>query len=352
MPGISVDVRDVVRADDVALRPRVIALARVGNGVAAGIQNAVSPVRAAAQAAADDPAVYGALRLARFDRREHFQIRIVEQIGAFLEPRDLAFGLDPTHLVHHGRAVDHRELRQLALDFLPVRGADIVLLEADALAPEPEAFQHLSELAVRRFGVGLVHLDALRPRVAPREAFGDLVEHDHRLTVAWPDHNDAAHRIGDVEMPRERSRIREARQVREVLSRARDDGRQPVAVHVLMQARDVRDDLGLRLGHGSPLRHPEPRRANVAGGHYSRGDSWGTLWAASSWSVGRRRSCGNAAARPPAHVAGRRPPYASLGAERLSANSLLARASTTRFQFASAVSVSSPSGRGSSSKLP
>src|SRR5262249_8867296 len=272
MPGISVDVRDVVRADDVALRPRVIALARVGNGVAAGIQNAVSPVRAAAQAAADDPAVYGALRLARFDRREHFQIRIVEQIGAFLEPRDLAFGLDPTHLVHHGRAVDHRELRQLALDFLPVRGADIVLLEADALAPEPEAFQHLSELAVRRFGVGLVHLDALRPRVAPREAFGDLVEHDHRLTVAWPDQHDAAHRIGDVEMPRERSRIREARQVREVLSRARDDGRQPVAVHVLMQARDVRDDLGLRLGHGSPLRHPEPRRANVAGGPYSRGD--------------------------------------------------------------------------------
>src|SRR5262249_17396494 len=45
----------------------------------------------------------------------------------------------------------------------------------------------------------------------------------------------------------ERARIREAGQVREVLARARDDGGEPMAVHVLMQARNVRDDL--RLGH-------------------------------------------------------------------------------------------------------
>ena len=35
------------------------------------------------------------------------------------------------------------------------------------------------------------------------------------------------------------SRIREAGQVREVLSGARDDGGEPVTVHVLMQAGDV-----------------------------------------------------------------------------------------------------------------
>src|SRR5690349_13450105 len=133
MARVAVDVCDVVRANDVALRPRAPALARVGNGVSAGIQNAVSPVRAAAQAAGDDPAVHGALGFPRPDRRKHFQVRVVEQVGAYLEPRDLAFRLDPAYLVHHGRAVDHRGLRQLALDLVPVRGADVVLLEADAL---------------------------------------------------------------------------------------------------------------------------------------------------------------------------------------------------------------------------
>src|SRR5207245_7861367 len=62
--GIAVHVGDVVGADDVALRPRIVALAGVGNEVAARVQDAVRPVGAAAQAAADDAAVDGALRLA------------------------------------------------------------------------------------------------------------------------------------------------------------------------------------------------------------------------------------------------------------------------------------------------
>src|SRR5881409_2573494 len=46
--------------------------------------------------------------------------------------------------------------------------------------------------------------------------------------------------------------IREPRQIGEVHPGARDDGGEPVTVHVLMQAGDVHDDLALRLRHGSP----------------------------------------------------------------------------------------------------
>src|SRR5205814_2865362 len=173
--GIAVHVGDVVGADDVARRPRVVALAGVGNEVAARVQDAVRPVGAPAQAAPDDAAVDGALRLSRLDGRKDLEVRIVEQVGALLEPRDLALGLHPAHLVHHRRAVHHGQLRQLALDFLPVRGAHVVLLEADALAAEPEALQHLRQPPVRRLGVRLVHLRALYPRIAAGQALGDLV---------------------------------------------------------------------------------------------------------------------------------------------------------------------------------
>src|SRR5205823_6381360 len=57
MTGVAVDVGHVVRADDIALRPRVVALAGIRNQIAARVEDAMSPVGAAAQAAADDPAV-------------------------------------------------------------------------------------------------------------------------------------------------------------------------------------------------------------------------------------------------------------------------------------------------------
>ena len=156
MAGIAVHVGHVLRADDIALRPRIVPLAGVGNGIATGIQDAVSPVGAPAQAAPDDAAVDGALRLAGLDGRKDLEVRIVEQVGALLEQRDLALRLHPAHLVHHRRAVHHGQLRQLALDFLPVRRAHVVLLEADALAAEPEALQHLRQPPVRRLGVRFV----------------------------------------------------------------------------------------------------------------------------------------------------------------------------------------------------
>src|SRR5437879_1768907 len=82
--GIAVHIGDVVGADDVALRPRVVALAGVGNEVAARVQDAVRPVGAPAQTAADDAAVDGALRLAGRDGRKDLEVGIVEQVGALL----------------------------------------------------------------------------------------------------------------------------------------------------------------------------------------------------------------------------------------------------------------------------
>src|SRR2546427_538243 len=82
--GVAVDVGDVVGADHVALFERVVALARVGNEVPAGIQDAVRPVGAAAQTAADEPAVHGALGLTWFDGGKDLEVRVVEEVGALL----------------------------------------------------------------------------------------------------------------------------------------------------------------------------------------------------------------------------------------------------------------------------
>src|SRR6266705_3569120 len=111
VPGVAVDVRDVVRAHDVALLPRVVALAGVRDQVPARVQDAVGPVGAAAQAAHDEPAVDGPLGFTGSNGGKDLEVRVVEEIGALLQQADLAFRLDPAHLVHHRGAVDHLHLR-------------------------------------------------------------------------------------------------------------------------------------------------------------------------------------------------------------------------------------------------
>jgi hypothetical protein len=106
---------------------------------------------------------------------------------------------------------------------------------------------------VRRLRIRVIDLDALDPRITAREPLGDLVEDDDRRAVARPDDQHAAHGVRQVEMPRERPWIGEPRQVGEVHSGARDDGGEPVTVHVLVQTGDVGDDLALRLRHGFPF---------------------------------------------------------------------------------------------------
>src|SRR5580704_12024534 len=147
--GVAVDVGYVVGPDPVARPPRVVALARVGNEVSARVQDAMRPVGAAPQAATDEPAVDGALRLTGLDAGKDLEVRIVEEVGALLQQTNLAFRLHPAHLVHHRRAIDHLQLRELALDLFPVPRAHVVLLEPDALAAEPETLQHLRQPVVR-----------------------------------------------------------------------------------------------------------------------------------------------------------------------------------------------------------
>src|SRR5207245_1974609 len=73
--GVAVDVGHVVGTDHVPRPPGVVALARVGNEVPAGVQDAVRPVGAAAQTAGDEPAVDGALRLTWRDAGKDLEVR-------------------------------------------------------------------------------------------------------------------------------------------------------------------------------------------------------------------------------------------------------------------------------------
>jgi hypothetical protein len=74
--------------------------------------------------------VHVALGLSGLDGRKDFQVDVVEEIGPAPEERDLGRCLDVPHLLHHGRAVDHLESGEAALDLLPVRDRHRVPLES------------------------------------------------------------------------------------------------------------------------------------------------------------------------------------------------------------------------------
>src|SRR5215475_3338739 len=67
---IAVEVGDVVGPYHVALEEELVALTRVGDGVAVRVEDPVRPVRPAPEAAPDEPAVDRPLRLAVLDGRE------------------------------------------------------------------------------------------------------------------------------------------------------------------------------------------------------------------------------------------------------------------------------------------
>src|SRR3954454_17580347 len=65
------------------------------------------------------------------DTRKYFGQHVVEEIGRPLLLGDLRWRLDPSHFIHDPRTIHHLELRQCALDLLPVRRAQAVLLKSD-----------------------------------------------------------------------------------------------------------------------------------------------------------------------------------------------------------------------------
>ena len=247
MPGISPVPHDIVVANDVAFTELEAALAAVHHRVAARIQYPVRPVRASEEAARDEAAVEIAFPLAGAHRRKHVEIHLVEDSGRLADPLDFARSLDPAHLLHHAGAVGDLRGGQRRLEDGPVRGADHRLLESDALAGETEIVQDPRRSFVDRLAVVVEDDNILDPRVSARAIDGKAIEHENRRLGARPDDQHAARRIGEIEMPREGSRVVEPREIREVRPRAQHHRRQPVPVHQRMQALNVRNvrDAGI-----------------------------------------------------------------------------------------------------------
>src|SRR5262245_39898718 len=82
---IAVVIRHVVIANDVAGLEDGIALPTIGDRIAAGVENAVHPLRPASYATLNQTAVHIPFRLTRAHCGEDFQISIIQDIGGFLQ---------------------------------------------------------------------------------------------------------------------------------------------------------------------------------------------------------------------------------------------------------------------------
>ena len=90
MARIPVDVGNVICPDDVTPPKDCVTLAGVRHQICAGVQDPMCPVRATPKAAVDHPAVDIALSLADADGGKDLEVRIVQQVGALLEQRNLS----------------------------------------------------------------------------------------------------------------------------------------------------------------------------------------------------------------------------------------------------------------------
>src|SRR6266436_5619920 len=154
MAGITLGtISDVIVANDVAALKHRVPLAAVIDRVRAGGQYSVHPAGAAIEAIVDDAAVELALGITGPGGPEGVEISLVKQVGRFLEKCDLPRRLDPADLVHHFGAIDQLQLRQQPKHFLPMGGADEILLNSDALARQAGVLDDRAQPAVRRLAV-------------------------------------------------------------------------------------------------------------------------------------------------------------------------------------------------------
>ena len=157
MAGITLGaISDVIVANDVAALKHRIAFAAVIDRVSAGGQYSVHPAGAAIEAIVNDAAVELALAVARPSGPEGVEISLIKQVGRFFETYDLPPRLDPADLVHHFGAIDQLQLRQLRKHFLPMGGADEILLNSDALARQASLLYDRTQPAIRRLAVSLI----------------------------------------------------------------------------------------------------------------------------------------------------------------------------------------------------
>ena len=243
MPGIAVQIGDIVVPNGVLIGKLKIALAGIGDRVALRIEDAVHELASPHQALGHEPRMHIALAHARADGGQHRGVGIIQNIGGTFEQRDLAWCFDRAHLVHHGRAVDHAQFRQASPQALPVRSAEEVALEADDCVGEAHLGDDGCKPLDRRLPISLVHLDELYPGVAACKAFSEGIEHNSRFSLPRPDHKRTAWGIRQVEVPRQCSGVGDTGEVCVVHAGPRDDCRQAMLVQLLIEPIEIDQDL-------------------------------------------------------------------------------------------------------------
>jgi hypothetical protein len=242
--GIGLHIADIVGADGIACREGEIALASIGDGVTARIQDAMHELRAALQAMGDQRAVQVALARAGLRRREAGEEGVVEDIRADLQARDLAFGLLGAHMIHDRRRVDGAHLGQLGGELGEVCRRDIVQLEPDLALGQAHVVERGGEALDRRLDIALIDIECLDPRIALGEIAGDRVQHDAGLAATRPHDIDRARAVGEVDVAGERAGIGEARELGEVEPGPSHQGVETARVHRLVEAAQVYELFG------------------------------------------------------------------------------------------------------------
>src|SRR5262245_36044202 len=131
MPWIAAMIRHVIIANDIPWLEHGVSLAAVGYRVAAGVEDAMRPLRPVPNAARHQTAMDVTLGLPCHDCGKDFQIGLVQEVSCLLQAADLPGWFDPTDLGHHVRTIDHPDPGEQSADLLPACGAEVGLLEAD-----------------------------------------------------------------------------------------------------------------------------------------------------------------------------------------------------------------------------
>ena len=126
-----------------------------------------------------------------------------------------------------------------------MRRAQAIFLKADARGAQTEILQDLRNARVQRLDVRMIDRDALDPRVAQCDLLSKGIQHDDRLSLAWPQEHEPADGVSKIKMPGKRSGQGHAGQIGEVDAGPDRNRFESVRVHVLIEARNVGDDFAV-----------------------------------------------------------------------------------------------------------
>ena len=133
-----------------------------------------------------------------------------------------------------------------------MRCTQTIFLKADARRAQTKILQDVCYTRIQRLDIRMIDRDPLDPRVAQRDLLCKRVQHDDRLSLAWPQEHEAADGVGKVKMPCKRSGQGHAGQIGKVDAGADRNRFEAIRVHVLIEARNVGDDFPVRQHTISP----------------------------------------------------------------------------------------------------